>query len=175
MKKSKWAVSIIFVTAVSLMAADASAYLTGSDTVSNRFSFGSNCIAAKEEFQTPEAGKVTVKTPRVENTGTSDCYVRAYVALSDSRAGEYLEYRTGGNPGISGIGWEWSETDGYYYYKEVLHPGDETKPLFTGIRLLSALPERLTDVTIDVYFESVQSAEPGNECAQKAFEKLQGM
>ena len=174
MKKRKWLTAAVFVAAVLLTAANAAAYLTDFDTASNGFSFGSNIIVSKEEFQPPEIGAVTSKTPRAKNTGTVDSYVRAYIALSDSRAGQYLEYRTGGNSGISGNGWELSETDGYYYYKDVLQPGDETEPLFTGIKLLTGLPAGLADTTIDVYFESVQAVGPGEDCAQNAFKKLQG-
>ena len=161
----------ISIAAAAVLMASLSAYLTDSDTAANNFRIGTNTIEAKEEFTTPAIGEITAKTPRVENTGKVNCYVRAFIFLSDHRVAEYIDYYTNGLKGIRGTGWaEWE--DGYYYYTPVLAPGEETTPLFTGIQLLEELPEELTDVSIDIYFESVQAEGTGD--AREAFERIAG-
>ena len=158
----------ISIAAAAVLMASLSAYLIDSDTAANNFRIGTNTIEAKEEFTTPAIGEITAKTPRVENTGKVNCYVRAFIFLSDHRVAEYIDYYTNGLKGIRGTGWE----DGYYYYTPVLAPGEETTPLFTGIQLLEELPEELTDVSIDIYFESVQAEGTGD--AREAFERIAG-
>lgn len=168
--KKKTCLLYITVVASGILAINGvSAYLTDSDYAGNIFRIGTNTIEGREEFETPVVGEITTKTPRAENTGSVDCYVRAFVSLSDHRAAGYIDYYTNGLEGILGTGWEEWE-DNYYYYTPILSSGEVTTPLFTGIRLLEDLPSELTDVSIDVYFESAQAE--GATDAWEAFEQI---
>ena len=64
---------------------------------------------------------------KVENEGTSDCYIRVRLVPKWS------------DPSLSisdvdiNIGGDWIEKDGYYYYKKILKTGEETLNLIDNI------------------------------------------
>lgn len=147
---------ILAILSLMICAGGILAYLTATDKKVNTIGIHNNTIEIREEFEKPEPGKKTVKSPKAENTGTVDCYVRARVLLSDSRAASYIEYYNGNQLGWNMDDWEENE-DGWLYYKYDLKVGKQTAPIFTHIKLLEELPEELKDVSIDVIFESVQS------------------
>lgn len=167
MKNWKWLAILVLLLVV--LSESMNAYLEDSDEISNLMRIGINTIQAKEEFETPSPGKITRKSPRAQNTGSVKCHVRAWICLSDHRAAKYIEYYTNGVKGILGENWEEGE-DGYYYYTPVLSSGETTAPIFTDIQMLETLPPKLADITIDIYFESVQAE--GAKAAQEAFEKI---
>lgn len=131
------------------------AYFKVSDTLTNKFTFGNNTIEIIEEFevpQDPQPGSSFTKKPTVKNTGTVPCYVRMLVEFSDNRAADdsRIDFNT--------MDWTEKQTDGYYYYKNVLTVGATTKPLFTTVTFDSdANVDDIQDFDIIVYAESVQS------------------
>lgn len=147
------------------------AYLADGDKAVNAFSIGSNTIVPDEPFEPAVPGKKTVKEPKAENTGTVDCYVRAKVLLSDSRAEEYITYYTGSTEGFNTKDWAEGK-DGWMYYDRPIVPGEKTPAVFTHIRLRKDIPDPIKDVAIDVIFESVQSE--GFEDAKTAFQSIEG-
>lgn len=147
------------------------AYLADGDTKTNPFSIAVNTIVPEEEFETPVPGQKTVKSPRAVNTGTTDCYVRGKVLLTDSRAEEYISYYTHLNEGMNTGSWTVA-ADGWMYHEQAVRPGGKTEPVFTHIQLSSRIPDEIRDVAIDVVFESVQSH--GSDSAQEAFKAIEG-
>ena len=147
------------------------AYLADGDKAVNAFSIGSNTIVPDEPFDPVEPGKKTVKEPKAENTGTVECYVRAKVLLSDSRADGYITYYTSSTEGFNTKAWR-EDTDGWMYYSDPVSPGEKTPPVFTHIKLKQDIPDSIKDTAIDVIFESVQSE--GFEDAETAFKSIEG-
>ncbi|MCL2747880.1 MAG: signal peptidase I [Oscillospiraceae bacterium] len=109
------------------------------------------------------------KNPSVTNTGSVPSYVRVMLAGALDKFALY--YDDGGTyvQGINSLYWE-DGGDGYYYYKEILNPGEQTKPLFTHVKLIggvdiddylipdSSPPEYdLSSFDIAVYAEAVQT------------------
>lgn len=147
------------------------AYFADADEKQNPFSIGYNTITPNEEFETPIPGQKTVKSPKAANTGPADCYVRAKVLLSDSRAESYITYYNGPSTGMNTRDWV-QAADGWLYYGEPIQPGKETAAIFTHIMLGRQIPDGIRDVSIDVIFESVQS--DGFDGAQAAFQAVEG-
>ena len=146
------------------------AYLTDKEEAVNELVIGNNKIIVEETFETPEAGKRTIKKPMAKNTGNTDCYVRGKVIESDSRMKAYLTYYNGEIPGFNQNGWKPDE-DGWMYYQEILKVNETTLPLFTHIELAEEFPQELFDFSIEVVFESVQSEHFSN--AKEAFSALE--
>lgn len=145
------------------------AYFADADEKVNVLSIGHNEITVEEEFDPPAKGQKTVKNPTARNTGSVDCYVRAKIVVSDSRACPYFEYYNNDSIGFNTQ--EWIESnDGWMYYDTILEPGENTSPLFTHIKLLDNIPDAFLGFTIDVVFESVQSND--FESAKDAFAAL---
>ena len=107
-------------------------YLTDSEATDNLILAGEAQIEITETFppigQPPEPGESIVKVVRIRNTGNLQCYVRAFLAFEDNKLAELIE------PFEIGSGWQRKE-DGYYYYKEAVDPGEETKPLITALKV----------------------------------------
>lgn len=157
--------SVLPFLAALLLAPSASAYLTDTDSRDNPFTVGGNTISVLEEYDPPSPGQTGKKDPRVRNEGTADCYVRARVVLTDSRAEEYILYLTDGKEGFSPA---WRDgQDGWLYYENVLPPGESSAPVFTGLTWKEGMPEEIPELSVDVLFESVQSS--GYDSPQEAF------
>ena len=145
------------------------AYFTDADTVVNTFYVDKNVIEVEEEFEQPIRGKKTIKTPTALNTGNTDCYVRALVVVSDSRAENYFTFYYNDAEGFNTSDWK-EEDDGWMYYRKSIKRDEMTAPVFSHIFLSQNLPDSLQGFTIDVLFESVQSK--GFPNAKKAFAAL---
>lgn len=174
MKFRKWAaiIAVLFtVTAVLCGIGSVMAYLADGDKAENPFSIGNNTITVEEPFEPVVPGKKTVKRPSAVNTGTIDCYVRAKILLSDSRAGSYITYYHNSTKGMNVKDWK-QDLDGWLYYNRSIAPGEQTPALFTHIELKQEIPEGMKDVAIDVVFESVQS--DGFEDPKTAFQSIEG-
>lgn len=163
--------AVVVLLAGILAAAGMIAYLADGDRHRNPFSIGYNKITPEEEFEDPEPGKKTVKKPCAVNTGTVDCYVRAKVYLTDSRAEEYISWYYNENDGMNTQDWI-EGADGWLYYKAPLAVQEESSPLFTHIKLEKEIPEEILEFSVDVVFESAQSY--GFESAEAAFQALEG-
>ena len=139
------------------------AYLIAQDKAENYFIVGENTIEVSEEFKPPEKLKPNVqftKKPVIKNTGNLPCFIRARADFSDSRAKEFCE-----DLDIDTANWEYNSSDGYYYYKSVVKPGNETTPLFTTIKIKNtATADDMIDFDVLVYAESVQHDSHGGNC-----------
>lgn len=150
------------------------AYLIANDSVANEFTIGENKIDVEEEYDPPEKlepGKVIIKKPSAKNTGNLSCFVRMRAEFSDSAAKELCEELD-----IDTVNWEYDSSDGYYYYKKLLNPGESTTNLFTKVVIKTEKADgtNLTDADmldfdILVFAESCQHEDHDGECADNEY------
>ena len=98
-----------------------------------------------EDFEKPtlvDPGQTVEKAVRAENTGTEPGFVRLLVLTeiiskdgiplpADSSALTYNDVNTA----------KWVKVDGWWYYLDVLEPGDVTPNLFSGVTLSASLDD----------------------------------
>lgn len=158
------AVLALFVAMAAVSFAGTFAYLIRTDNLLNSLFVGENKITVEEEFDKPilKPGITFHKMPYAENTGNLDCFIRCRVDFSSSDAGMNnneggyctLDYNT--------QYWTYNPDDGYWYYKQILKPGESTKEhaLFTTATISNTVDEKdLEDFYIFVYTESYQSGD----------------
>lgn len=102
----------------------------------------------------------------VTNTGNVDAYIRAAVTVNWVSTTENDNTTYGIRPEAgsdysltlnTGDGGDWvAHTDGYYYYKNRVAPGDTTQPLVTDIQLKSTPPTGYT-LAVEVAAEAIQA------------------
>lgn len=157
----------LFLSALFLSTASITfAYLTDADLAENKVSLAENEIHIEEEFDPPKEvvpGTVITKAPRIVNDSSIPVYVRMAVHFTDSAAEAFCE------PFLIDSGWE-LRTDGYYYYKNYLSPGQKTSALFTSVKIKAdTAAEDLIPFDILVYAESVQAVGMEAEEAWKVY------
>lgn len=101
------------------------------------------------------------KIAEVKNTGASDAWVRVKVEKNIKLQGE-------GTPDTALVELtlnttDWTEKDGYYYYKEALKPGEVTAPIFTAVTFKPDMGNEYQNATatVDVVAQAVQTANNG--------------
>lgn len=121
------------------------AWYTESKQVVNTVTVAENTIRIEESIDG------MYKRPRVSNIGSLPCYVRIRAVISDGDIQKYisLDYDT--------ANFTYHSEDGFYYYKKVLDPGEQTEPLFQKVTVSKDIPAELSrqQFDIDVYAESV--------------------
>lgn len=132
-------------------------YFTDKESKTNNINLGYNKIQVNENYTPPlniKKGISYTKEPYITNIGNVECYVRIKSVISDSRVAEYLslDYNT--------ENYTYNEDDGYWYYKNIVKPGERTESLFTTV----SIAEEADDIVLDgfdiyVYAESVQTIE----------------
>lgn len=186
--KKKIIVIIAGILAVIIAAAvTVYAYLQSTVEQPNVFTVGSDSLQVTEVFTEPETMRMTnqfEKKVMVQNTGTSEQFVRVYLDFSDSRIRDNSEivYTKNGTSQektwsefLSDLPENWvyvSDTDsdgdllgGYFYYTKKLSSGETTNTLIDGVKTdFSAETgddnvDNINDFDIIVYTESVQTTE----------------
>ena len=150
---------IIFfiIIVLSVISVSVYAYLIHKDTVENDMVLGFNTIELLENYDPPltmEKGISFTKEPYVTNTGNVNCYVRIKSLISDSRVadGITIDYNT--------EDYTYNSEDGYWYYKQLIAPGERTNSLFTTVSIAEDADDKVLDgFDIYVYAESVQFVE----------------
>lgn len=131
------------------------AILHDEDEAINVVSIGKNNIEIIEEFTPPDdvvPGDIFLKKPMVKNTGPVPCYVRIFAEFNDNKVADVSSIN------LNTSKWTEKQSDGYYYYKSILKPGETTEPLFTQVSIdEDAKSEDIQSFDIIVYAESVQS------------------
>ena len=127
------------------------AFLLDSDGAVNNFSVGENTSHIEEKFGSYEAfknGQSYEKEVAVVNDGNVDCYVRVFAEIEDPdvAAGIDIDFNT--------ADWTEKQTDGFYYYKKSISPGEKTSPLFTTL----AATKDTDEFQMICYSETVQVA-----------------
>lgn len=136
------------------------AYLTAQDQVENKITAASTDIRIEEKFQPPEhlePGDIIPKTVQVLSTSDRDCYIRVMLKFSSLEAENFCE------PLTILDGWT-RESDGYYYWKEKVKPGESTGQLISSVNIKQNISEKeLEDFEILVYAEAVSCQEESME------------
>ena len=104
----------------------------------------------------------------VQNDGKADAWIRVKVeaAINSTDSNSLpLSLSTPSNPVMAyDIEADWIEgEDGYYYYKDPVKPGEETKQLFDTVSFAAEMDNRYQGCTAQlmIYAESVQVANNG--------------
>lgn len=132
---------------------EAKAYFCDTELAENKITVGINEIEGREEFPDPEIepGKKMTKEVKFLNTGTVPCKVRARVLFNLD--GESKMFQAV----INTKDWELQD-DGYYYYKEIVAPGEETSLFLEAVQIAEdADVSQLEGLEAYVYAESIQA------------------
>ena len=141
--KKKLLVCAFIAICLSIAAYGTLAYFTYEDTSTNIITMGN----IKIELQQLRAGNPTPpdevidvlpgieveKTVQVKNVGDNPAWIRIAVSEAIELANGTAAENNGTLIGYDLNTDDWTEQDGYYYYKDVLRPDEITKPLFTTI------------------------------------------
>lgn len=155
------------------------AYLQSTQEQPNTFRVGEDKVAVTEAFTEPTTMQINnefEKQVAVQNTGTSDQFVRVYLDFSDSRVRDKSTLVSSkGEQSWSDFlnnlpdNWAYiSETDatlgGYFYYTKILKPNEKTPNLIERVKTDFTVDgeennDNISDFDIVVYTESVQTTE----------------
>lgn len=143
------------------------AYQTAFDAKVNSVCVGNNKTSIEEEFPSPSPiplnedseylKKVWVTNSSIEeNSGSVPCYVRVALDYSSSDIGKAVILQN-----MDTENWIF-DSDGYYYYKKILLPGERSTALFDGFfidasKLEKPYLQQMESFEIQVYEESIQS------------------
>ena len=148
------------------------AYFTSEGTAHNVITTGGVDIAvqewADEEKTKPfenlsgvMPNTTVTKIAEVKNTGASDAWVRVKVEKNIKLQGEGTSDTSRVELTLNTT--DWTEKDGYYYYKEALKPGEVTAPIFTAVTFKPDMGNEYQNATatVDVVAQAVQTANNG--------------
>lgn len=158
MKKS-YKIFAIFgiITIIVLISSIIYAYYTSKKTVEDNIIFGYNEIEIVkncESIQKIEKGKNIKWELSFKNTGNVDCYIRVKPIFSDSRLIDNI------NIDYNLTDFTYNNSDGYYYYNEIVSPKNTTKPIFTNISIKKDANDIiLKDFDIYTLVDSVETAQ----------------
>ena len=170
--KRKLLILSVLAICIATLAAGTLAYFTSEGKAHNVITTGGVEISvqewADEDKQTPfedlegiMPGMTVTKIAEIKNTGASDAWVRVKVEKNIKLQGE-------GTPDTGLVELtlnttDWTEKDGYYYYKEALKPGEVTAPIFTAVTFKPDMGNEYQNATatVDVTAQAVQTANNG--------------
>ena len=149
------------------------AYLiTQTGSVENTFQPSKVTCEIQEEFSQGGSEK---KNVQVKNTGDTDAYIRAALVFTwvDSQGNiAPVAVKESDYVLVLGTGWSAKQTDGFYYYKTSVAPGEKTGNLVNTItRVEKFAPEGYT-LCVDVIADAVQAkggASNGNKAVVEAW------
>ncbi len=158
MKKKKRIITIAGLLLVAIVGATF-AYYTSNTTFENVFNAGKYKVTLTEVFESPDnwvPGETVPKTVKAKNDGTVPAAVR--ISYTEQWLQEIdgvetdITTQVTPNPAIINFDnqGDWTSSDGYYYYKYILEPTDETSSFISG-------------VTLDPNLDSVTCTGEGNE------------
>lgn len=146
MKKLKNKKTIVFIIVLLVLFVGGTiAYYRSSDVLENIFNAGTYKTVATEVFESPtnwKPGDETPKTVTIKNEGTIP--VRARISLGiewrNANGGLIDSYIMGNNgaPELAAIVNydnldDWTRSNGYYYYNDILNPNDVTSSLLKSV------------------------------------------
>lgn len=180
MKRNKRIIAVLAITSIlAVMVFQTLAFFTAEDTALNRVTMGNVALILNDDTINPETeelepfpvegfdlvmpGDVIDKIVSVTNDGDNPIWVRIRLDRSILLAGEAA------NVDFNVLGLDlndedWTEgVDGWFYYNEVLAPGETTENLFTQVTFPTSLGNEFmnAEVEIDVLAQGVQSQNNG--------------
>ena len=180
MKKNKRIIAVLAITSIlAVMVFQTLAFFTAEDTALNRVTMGNVALILNDDTKNPETkalepfpeegfnlvmpGDVIDKIVSVTNAGDNPIWVRIKLDRSIILAGEAADV----DFNVLGLDLndeDWTEgTDGWFYYNEILAPGETTENLFTQVTFPTSLGNAFMNakVEIDVLAQGVQSQNNG--------------
>ncbi|SDI38672.1 hypothetical protein [Proteiniclasticum ruminis] len=180
MKRNKRIIAVLAITSIlAVMVFQTLAFFTAEDTALNRVTMGNVALILNDDTIDPETedlkpfpvegfdlvmpGDVIDKIVSVTNDGDNPIWVRVRLDRSIILAGEAADV----DFNVLGLDLndeDWTEgTDGWFYYNEILAPGETTENLFTQVTFPTSLGNAFMNarVEIDVLAQGVQSQNNG--------------
>lgn len=180
MKRNKRIIAVLAITSIlAVMVFQTLAFFTAEDTALNRVTMGNVALILNDDTINPETeelepfpvegfdlimpGDVIDKIVSVTNDGDNPIWVRIRLDRSILLAGEAADV----DFNVLGLDLndeDWTEgADGWFYYNEVLAPGETTENLFTQVTFPTTLGNAFmnAEVEIDVLAQGVQSQNNG--------------
>ena len=180
MKRNKRIIAVLAITSIlAVMVFQTLAFFTAEDTALNRVTMGNVALILNDDTINPETeelepfpvegfdlimpGDVIDKIVSVTNDGANPIWVRIRLDRSILLAGEAADV----DFNVLGLNLndeDWTEgVDGWFYYNEVLAPGETTENLFTQVTFPTSLGNEFmnAEVEIDVLAQGVQSQNNG--------------
>lgn len=180
MKRIKRIIAVLAITSIlAVMVFQTLAFFTAEDTALNRVTMGNVALILNDDTINPETeelepfpvegfdlvmpGDVIDKIVSVTNDGANPIWVRIRLDRSILLAGEAADV----DFNVLGLDLndeDWTEgVDGWFYYNEVLAPGETTENLFTQVTFPTSLGNEFmnAEVEIDVLAQGVQSQNNG--------------
>lgn len=167
-KKIAYVSLLIFLLFLSGNIGPVYAWFTDYEGKDNYFSVGKNEVEIIEEFPKPDISQDKFVKKQVEftNTGTVPCYLRAKYYFSNDAAVQCTQVKFGSEK------WKQRE-DGFFYYPDILQPGEKTEIFLTGIQIKKdeILPGFFD---LAVYTETIQSDQHENVYEAFGKEEISG-
>lgn len=142
-------------------------YLITQTSTSNVLTMGEVKVAIKETFNPPEELKPNMsfqKAPYVVNTGNLPCFVRMRADYTTIGAADFCTLG-----GLDEEHWD-KASDGYYYYKTLLYPGESTVSApFSQVLIEDCDENILENFDIAVYAEAVQHSDHNGDCPDSEY------
>lgn len=166
-KQKKYLALALAILAIALFSGSTLAYYTVIGTATNVVTSGNIRLAIHETTDNGDPfpkdgvnvipGDTVTKEVAIQNICNHPFWLRVELVKGSSKealsAAEVLQ--------IQGLNRDnWTEHGTYYYYNEILQPGERTEALFTGVHIKGALVDQHdigTALTITVKAEAVQS------------------
>lgn len=149
------------------------AYLmTQTDPVQNTFQPSKVTCEIEEDFNEGGSEK---KNVQVKNTGDTDAYIRAALVFTwvDSKGNiAPVAVKESDYVLVLGTGWSAKHTDGFYYYKTSVAPGQTTNNLVNSITPVDNVAPDGYTLCVDIIADAVQSkgvASNGNKAVVEAW------
>ena len=202
MKRKLFALAVLAICAA-IIASGTLAYFTAEDTAHNvitsgrvdveivetqREETGNEVPYPAEPVSGVMPGGAVSKIVTVKNTGDAPAWVRMWINVGISEAGDPISDPTIKNlpltiPGEDGAEidvvtfalnetyWTLSGEDGYYYHNDPVEPGKQTAPLFKEVRFAREMGNEYQNCTvlIDVSAEAIQWDNNNDGTAEDAF------
>lgn len=159
MRAKTWKALIVAALAVVILTAAVGGTMawlsTQTQDLTNTFVPAKVTCAVVEDF----TDKTTKKDVRIQNTGTTDAYIRAMIVANWCTAdSKVVKTATPTYVGLPGSGWV--EHDGFYYYTQPVAPNQTTSMLFTKCEQ-GTVPEGADHLEVNIICQAVQST-PAN-------------
>lgn len=128
-KKNMLVLSVVLmaVLTIFLAAGGINAYLIAKSNLTNEIDIGNSDVSIVEDVTFPwelAPGIAVKKNIKAENTGKNNAAIRLRVDFSNPNMAERINYEYNSSM------WTHDASSGYYYYNEVVAPGDTTGWLF---------------------------------------------
>ena len=165
MRAKTWKALIVAALAVVILTAAVGGTMawlsTQTQDLTNTFVPAKVTCAVEEDFT---EGGTEKKDVRIQNTGTTDAYIRAMIVANWCTAADtngktkvVAPYAVNASNFIGLPGSGWVEHDGFYYYTQPVAPDQKTGNLFASCTPGNDKPEGADHLEVNIICQAVQS------------------